>query len=101
MRPKLLSVLSNVITALTLLFLASCSGGILSGSNGDTASGNKNPADIHVGFVSATTSLNFAAEMLAGAQYAANQFHVSAQIVAPPQPDNQAELKLFQGLTQT
>jgi ribose transport system substrate-binding protein len=39
--------------------------------------------------------------MAAGAQYAANQFHVSAQIVAPPQIDNQAAVKLFENLTRT
>ncbi len=89
------------IMALALLLLTSCNAG--SGpSSGNTANtGGKNPASIHVGFVSATTSLDFALEMAAGAQYAADQYHVSAQIVAPPAVDPQAELALFNNLAQT
>lgn len=98
-RPEVLSILSNAILVLALL-LTACSGGISASSSGTTA-GGKNPANIHVGFVSATSSLNFALEMAAGAQYAANQFHVSAQIVAPPGSDNEAEVKLFEDLTRT
>ncbi len=39
--------------------------------------------------------------MAAGAQYAANQFHVNAQIVAPPNIDDEAAVKLFEDLTRT
>jgi ribose transport system substrate-binding protein len=66
-----------------------------------TTGGSKSPSDIHVGFVSETSSLDFASEMAAGAQYAANQFHVSAQIVAPPNIDDEGAVKLFQDLTRT
>jgi len=80
-----------------LLFLVAC------GSSPSTTitTGGKSPSDIHVGFVSETSSLNFASEMAAGAQYAANQFHVNAQIVAPPNIDDEAAVKLFQDLTRT
>lgn len=101
MRLKILSVLSSTIMVLILLFLAACSVGIGSGSTNGTTPGNKNPADIHVGFIGETTSQNFSAEMAAGAQYAANQFHVSAQIVAPPTIDDPAALQLFEKLTKT
>ncbi|HET8845485.1 MAG TPA: sugar ABC transporter substrate-binding protein [Ktedonobacteraceae bacterium] len=79
-----------------LLFLSACG----STSSGGTTT-NKSPSDVHVGFVSETSSLNFASEMAAGAQYAANQFHVSAKIVAPPNIDDQAAVKLFQDLVRT
>lgn len=36
-----------------------------------------------------------------GAQYAANQYHVTAQIVAPTSVDGPAEVKMFQDLTKT
>lgn len=98
--------LANTLSALTgcsmvlglLLFLVACGG--TSGPT-STTGGGKNPSDIHVGFVSETSSLNFASEMAAGAQYAANQFHVNAQIVAPPNIDDEAAVKLFQDLTRT
>src|SRR2546421_6523874 len=97
MRSKVLSIMSSTTIVLTLLVLAACG----SSSSSTTASGSKNPSDIHVGFVSETSSLNFASEMAAGAQYAANQYHVSAQIVAPPNIDDEAAVKLFQDLTRT
>lgn len=81
-----------------LLFLVACGS---SPSSTTTTSSGKSPSDIHVGFVSETSSLNFASEMAAGAQYAANQFHVNAQIVAPPNIDDEAAVKLFQDLTRT
>jgi ribose transport system substrate-binding protein len=89
------------MVVLALLFLAACGG--TTPASGSTSSG-KSPSDIHVAFVAPTSSLNFASEMMAGAQYAANQFHVSAQnaqIVAPPNVDNAGEVKLFQDLTRT
>src|ERR1700737_3234491 len=84
--------------SLALLFLVACGG---STPTTTTTGSGKNASDIHVGFVSETSSLNFAAEMAAGAQYAANQFHVNAQIVAPPNIDDQAAVKLFQDLPRT
>src|SRR5713226_7313341 len=100
MQSKVISVLSGSIVVLSLLFLAACGGGSTSTSTGTAASG-KNPADIHVAAATETSSENFASEMAAGAQYAANQYHVSAQIVAPPNIDDQAAVKLFQDLTRT
>src|SRR5947208_12340548 len=97
MRSKVLSIMSSTVIVLALLILAACG----SGSSGTTTSGSKSPSTIHVGFVSETSSLNFALEMAAGTQYAANQFHVSAQIVAPPNIDDEAAVKLFQDLTRT
>lgn len=101
---KLKRLYSNILSAFTgfslvfglLLVLSACGG--TSGTGGTTS---KSPSDIHVGFVSETSSLNFASEMAAGAQYAANQFHVSAKIVAPPNIDDQAAVKLFQDLVRT
>jgi ribose transport system substrate-binding protein len=92
-----LSLLCGLMLAIFPLVLAACGG--TSGNGSQT--GGKNPADIHVGFVSETSSQNFAAEMAAGAQYAANQYHVSAKIVAPPGIDRQAAVALFQDLTRT
>ena len=96
---KIFAVLTSCSMMLgLLLFLAACGGSpTTTGSSG----GGKSASDIHVGFVSETSSLNFAAEMAAGAQYAANQFHVNAQIVAPPNIDDEAAVKLFQDLTRT
>ncbi len=96
---KILAVLTSCFMTLgLLLFLTACgSSTTATGSPG----GGKSASDIHVGFVSETSSLNFAAEMAAGAQYAANQFHVNAQIVAPPNIDDEAAVKLFQDLTRT
>ncbi len=94
--------LANIFAVLTslslvLLFLSACGGTTTTTTTG----GGKSPSDIHVGFVSETSSLDFASEMAAGAQYAANQFGVKAQIVAPPNIDDEAAVKLFQDLTRT
>ena len=96
---KIFAVLSSCSLALGLLFFLVACGG--STPTTTTTGGGKNASDIHVGFVSETSSLNFAAEMAAGAQYAANQMHVNAQIVAPPNIDDEAAVKLFQDLTRT
>src|SRR5579859_119426 len=102
MQPKVLSILSSSMLTLTLLLLAACGGSSAPASNAATAAtGSKNPADIHVAFVAPTSSLNFASEMMAGAQYAANQYHIPAQIIAPPNVDNAGEVKLFQDATRT
>lgn len=96
---KIFTVLSSCSMALgLLLFLVACGG---TTSTTTTTGGGKSASDIHVGFVSETSSLNFATEMAAGAQYAANQFHINAQIVAPPNIDDEAAVKLFQDLTRT
>jgi ribose transport system substrate-binding protein len=89
------------MTILVLFLLTSCSlpGG--SPSSGGSNAGGKDPATIHVGFVSLTSILDFALEMAAGAQYAADQYHVSAQIVAPPTVDDPTELRYFNNLVQT
>ncbi len=98
---KILFGLHCTLMLLALLLVTSCSytGGYTSSDN--TTTSGKNPASIHVGFVTETSSLDFALEMAAGAQYAADQYHVSAQIVAPPTFDAPAALKLFAGLTKT
>jgi ribose transport system substrate-binding protein len=98
MRPTIFSIPTCATIVLILLFFTACSDGIPGSSH---VSGNKNPADIHVGFIAETTSQNFSSEMLAGAQYAAQQFHVPAQIVAPPNINDPAALKLFENLTKT
>ncbi|MGH2494164.1 MAG: sugar ABC transporter substrate-binding protein [Ktedonobacteraceae bacterium] len=96
---KTFAVLTSCSLALGLLFfLAACGGSTPTIS---TTGGGKSASDIHVGFLSETSSLNFASEMAAGAQYAANQFHVNAQIVAPPTIDDEGAVKLFQDLTRT
>ena len=94
---RILSLLGSTMMVLTLLLTAACGGATTT----STTTSTKNPADIHVGFVTETSSLNFALEMAAGAQFAANQFHVSAQIVAPPNIDDEAAVALFQNLTRT
>lgn len=104
-QPVLLRILSSAMMTLALLLLTACSSpialpGSSSSTTGTTAS-SKNPASVHVGFVSETTSEDFSLEMAAGAQYAANQFHVSAQIVAPSNINDQAAVKLFGNLTKT
>lgn len=95
---KIFTVLTSCSMTLgLLLFLTACGSSTPATGSG----GGKSASDIRVGFVSETSSLNFAAEMAAGAQYAANQFHVNAQIVAPPNIDDEAAVKLFQDLTRT
>lgn len=94
---KSISIMTCAVLALWLLTaLAACGN-----SGGNTNTGHKNPSDIHVGFVTETSSLNFSAEIAAGAQYAANQYHVNAQIVAPPNIDDEAAVQLFENLTRT
>jgi len=92
---KVLTLFSSAAVALTLLMLLAACGSTSS------SGGNKSAGDIHVGFVSETSSLNFASEMAAGAQYAAKQYGVNAQIVAPPNIDDEAAVKLFQNLEKT
>ena len=101
MQTKMFSVLSRIIMLLALLFLVACSSNSASTPNPGSAGENGNPANIHVGFVSETASQDFAAEMAAGAQYAANQFHVSAQIVAPPQANDPEAVQMFENLMTT
>lgn len=96
-RSKFFFILLSYTMVLGLLsFLTACGS-----TSGTTTTGSKNPADIHVGFVSETTSEDFAEEMAAGAQYAANQYHVSAQIVAPADEDDEEAVSLFENLTRT
>jgi len=96
------STLRSALLVLTfLLMLSACGAPATNTGSSSSPQSGKNPSDIHVGFVTETSSLNFAAEMAAGAQYAANQYHVSAQIVAPPNIDDEAAVKLFQDLTRT
>ena len=94
---KVFAVLTSCSMVLGLLFfLVGC--GSPTRPRQQRRGAGKSPADIHVGFVSETSSLNFAGtEMAVGAQYAANQLHVNAQIVAPPNIDDKAAVKLFQG----
>ena len=99
MRGKILSNLCRCTMGAMLLVLSACRVG-LSGP-GNNATPIKNPADIHVGFVAETMTENFALEMLYGAQYAAKQFNVSAQIMAPASVNPTQELNFFNGLTQT
>src|SRR5947209_2055271 len=101
MRPRVFSILRSVTVTLALLFLTACSGGTVPFFGGTTPGNGKNPADIHVGFVSETSSLDFALEMAAGAQYAADQFHVKAQIMAPVNQNSAELLRMFQNLTKT
>lgn len=101
LRAKCLRIMQYGGILLTLLLLTSCSFQGGPPSSNPASTGGRDPASIHVGFVSATTSSDFALEMAAGAQYAADQYHVSAQIVAPPNFDNQAALNLFNNLAQT
>src|SRR6266568_890332 len=104
-QPEIFRVLSGAMLTLAILLLTACSGFSLgtgsSTSTTSTTTSHMNPTSIHVGFVSETTSQDFALEMAAGAQYAANQFHVSAQIVAPSTINDRAAVKLFEGLTKT
>jgi ribose transport system substrate-binding protein len=78
------------------LLLTACSS-----SNPSSSTGKKDPSSIHVAFVGPTSSQNMAVEMANGARYAANQYNVNAQIIAPPVQDNPGEVKLFQDLTRT
>src|SRR5690349_15578338 len=87
-------ILSSITVIMVLLLLAACGGGTAPSSNAGTTSGQRSASDIHVGFVSETSSLNFASEMASGAQYAANQYHINAQIAAPPNIDDEAAVKL-------
>lgn len=103
-RPEILRVFSSAMMTLALLLLTACSSlslGTGGSTSTSTTTSSKDPASIHVGFVSETTSQDFALEMAAGAQYAANQFHVSAQIVAPSNINDRAAVKLFEELTKT
>ena len=79
-----------------LLLLAACSS-----SNASSSTGKKDPSSIHVAFVAPTSSQDFAVEEANGARYAASQYHVNAQIVAPPVTDNAGEVQLFQNVTRT
>ncbi|HTK10661.1 MAG TPA: substrate-binding domain-containing protein [Ktedonobacteraceae bacterium] len=96
---KLFAILTSCSLTLGLMLILAACGGTTPTTT--TGGGGKSPSDIHLGFVSETSSLNFASEMAAGAQYAANEFHVNAQIVAPPTVNDQAAVKLFQDLTRT
>lgn len=93
MRSKVISLIA--VAAVVVVALAGC------GESSTTGGSKKNPSDVHVAFVYWTTSINAMAEMAAGAQYAANQYHVNAQIVAPPNNDAQAEVNLFLNAAKT
>lgn len=82
-----------------VMLVSAC--GSTANSISSTSGSGKDPSSIHVAFVGPTSSQDFAVEMADGAQYAANQFHVQAQIVATPVVDNPGEVKLFQDVTRT
>jgi len=96
-----LCVWHYVLSALLLFVLVACSAQEVSPSPGNGRAEVINPASIHVAFLSETTSLDFALEMAAGARYAADQYHVVAQILAPPTFDDPAALRIFNNLVQT
>jgi ABC-type sugar transport system substrate-binding protein len=87
----------NTILALVVLLLTACNG-IFSGPVNNTPI--KAASTIHIGFVTETASQNFASEMADGARYAANQYHIKADILAPPTVDDAAALRIFQHMMQ-
>lgn len=87
---KLCAVGACVALALTT---AACSGG---------GSGTKKTGELHLGMAVANNSLNFASEMVDGAQQAAGHSKdVSLKVVGPPNTDGPAEEQLFNSLTAT
>ncbi|MEV0614123.1 sugar ABC transporter substrate-binding protein [Nonomuraea sp. NPDC050404] len=87
--------------ALALLTLATaCSTGENAPAAGPAPSGRA-AKDIHVAFVGAAANLNFSQEMMAGAKYAGQELGADVQVIAPPGPDGQAEVGLFQQVIAT
>jgi ribose transport system substrate-binding protein len=90
MHPRL-RTLSAAFGALALLAAAGCGSG-----NG---SGGKN-GKLNMGIAVANISLNFAHEMVLGAESAAShEGNVNFKAVGPPNTDGPAEVQLFQNLT--
>lgn len=84
-------MLLAVPAALALLAVAGCGGG--SGSDGKNGR-------LDMGIAVANISLNFAHEMVLGAESAAShQGNVNFKTVGPPNTDGPAEVQLFQNLT--
>ncbi|MFF4349329.1 sugar ABC transporter substrate-binding protein [Streptomyces sp. NPDC001530] len=91
MHPRLRTLLA-VPAALALLAAAGCGSG--NGSGGD-----KN-GKLDMGIAVANISLNFAHEMVLGAESAAShEGNVNFKAVGPPNTDGPAEVQLFQNLT--
>ncbi|NUR82657.1 MAG: sugar ABC transporter substrate-binding protein [Nonomuraea sp.] len=93
------------VALLTLAVLgAACSTGDDAGSKtgGTTAAGaGKDPKDIKIAYVGAAQNLNFSTEMMEGAKYAGKEAGVDVNVVAPPAPDGQQEVSLFQQAAST
>ncbi|MFC5823875.1 sugar ABC transporter substrate-binding protein [Nonomuraea insulae] len=94
----------HTAAALALLTLAvACStgdGAPAAAPSGPPASGRA-AKDVHVAFVGAAANLNFSQEMMEGAKYAGQELGADVQVVAPPGPDGQAEVGLFQQVVAT
>jgi ABC-type sugar transport system substrate-binding protein len=74
------------------------------GGSGDSAAGSdggKKPGDIHIAFIGADGSQNFAQEMLQGAKAAGKEFGVDVQALAPTTLDGPAQVKLVQDAMRT
>ncbi|MFC4113211.1 hypothetical protein [Nonomuraea zeae] len=97
-RPRRTAAALALVT-LTGLAVA-CSTGEGAPAAGPAASGRA-AKDVHVAFVAAAANLNFSQEMVEGAKYAGQELGADVQVVAPPGPDGQAEVGLFQQVIAT
>ncbi|MET7336851.1 substrate-binding domain-containing protein [Nonomuraea sp. NPDC005650] len=86
--------------ALATLTAVACSTGDGAPVAKPAASGRA-AGDVHVAFVAAAANLNFSQEMMEGAKYAGTELGADVQVVAPPGPDGQAEVGLFQQVVAT
>ncbi|MCX4987264.1 MULTISPECIES: sugar ABC transporter substrate-binding protein [unclassified Streptomyces] len=91
MHPRLRMLLAVPAALATLAATAGC----VDGSGSDGKSG-----ELHMGIAVANISLNFAHEMVLGAESAAShRGNIDFKAVGPPNTDGPAEVQLFQNLT--
>ncbi|MFT4124197.1 MAG: substrate-binding domain-containing protein [Microbacteriaceae bacterium] len=71
------------------------------GTGSPSASGSRDPADVHVAFIYQTTDSNFAQEMALGATAAGEDTGVDLDAAAPPQAIGAPQVQLFQAAERT
>jgi len=94
-RPWSLTALAGILA----MAVAGC--GSDSGSRSASGGAKKDAKDVKIAFVAAASSQNFSQEMAAGAKAAGAELDVNVKILAPPAPDEPAQVKLFQDATHT